>query len=97
MKKVKTLRQISFIIAWGGMINMALSMLAATIFKILVDCHAASAELNTAGIVVIIYGLWILVVSVIAANKIDKIADERREAIRRRKLEQKQKQLNKVS
>ena len=96
MKKVKTLRQISFMIAWSGMINMAVTMLAVTVLKVLIDFHTISAEFEIAGMAVTLYGIWVLVASVIAANKIDRIADERREAIRRRKLEQKQK-LNKVS
>lgn len=94
MKRVMELEEISYIISCGGMVNMTLSMLVAAVFKILVDFGAASTAFNTAGVVVVLYGLWVLVGSIVVANKIDKIADERRKAIRRKRLI-KQRQLNK--
>ena len=83
--KIKSLRQISFMIAWSGMINLALSMVVSVIFKALYNLNLVGAEFETASLVVMLYAAWILLVTTMAANKIDKVVDERREAIRRKR------------
>ena len=81
---MKALRDVSYRIAWGGMINLALSMLIAVIFKILVDLRIAGSGFEIAATVVTFYGIYILIVCIVVANKIDAYV-ERRSSIRRAK------------
>lgn len=81
---MRTLREVSYKIAWGGFINLAISMLIGVIFKVLVDLRIVGSRFEIAATVVTFYGIYILIVSVVIANKIDAEA-ERRNSIRKAK------------
>lgn len=81
---MKTLSDISYKIAWGGLINLVISMLIALMFKILVDLRIVSSDFEIAATVITFYGIYILVVCIAVANKIDAEV-ERRMSIRKAK------------
>lgn len=79
---MKTLSDISYKIAWGGLINLVISMLIALMFKILVDLRIVGSDFEIAATVITFYGIYILVVCIAVANKIDAEV-ERRMSIRK--------------
>ena len=81
---MKTLSEISYKIAWGGLINLVISMLIALMFKILVDLRIVGSDFEIAATVITFYGIYILVVCIAVANKID-AEIERRMSIRKAK------------
>ena len=81
---MKTLSDISYKIAWGGLINLVISMLIALMFKILVDLRIVGSDFEIAATVITFYGIYILVVCIAVANKID-AEIERRMSIRKAK------------
>lgn len=79
---MKTLSDISYKIAWGGLINLVISMLIALMFKILVDLRIVGSDFEIAATVITFYGIYILVICIAVANKID-AEIERRMSIRK--------------